>query len=310
MGAFEGAAGYLYVLTCLSEAWGADYTELQHTLLRTIRNSAADDPWLDVLGGVAGAGLVIANGAEFWGDTNLALEAARECAKRIEVSRTEMPNEMAGWSGARGIPLTGLAHGAAGISLACLRLGQLLGEPDLLGLSDRARNFETSHFIEGEGNWADLRPWEDPPAVREAAPTRTVTAWCNGAVGIGMARCLAILSCGDGNQADAMRGDVAIALATAKRKGCGGGHSLCHGDLGTMELHFAASRLSGWYREADYARRIADMVARDIMTRGPVCGVPAGIMVPGLMVGLCGLGFGLLRALRQDTPNVCGLEFP
>lgn len=312
VGAFDGAAGYLYVLTCLGETWGADYTELQHKLLRTIRNSAADDQWLDVLGGVTGAGLVIANGAKLWGDPGLALDAAQACAKRIEASRTDMPDEITGWSGAQGVPLTGFAHGAAGISLACVQLGEFLGEPSLFELSHRARNFEASHFIGPEGNWADLRPWDDLPDAEttpKSATTRTTTFWCNGAVGIGLARCLETLIRPDGDQADAIRGEIAVALATAKRNGLGGGHSLCHGDLGTMELHFAASRLPGWGREANYARRIAGMVARNILATGPVCGVPVGMKAPGLMVGLGGLGFGLLRALRQDTPNVCGLEF-
>lgn len=314
VGAYDGAAGYLYALSCLADAWSADYSDLQRILLLMIRNSAVQDSWLDVLSGVAGAGLVIANGETRWPDRNLALEAAAECARRIETTEAEPSPGIANWPVLQGASpfLTGFAHGAAGISLACLRLSQFLGQPSLVATSSRALNFESAHFITDAGNWADLRNLPDQPTVSagsEPVSERTAIAWCNGAVGIGMARCLFALDCSDAARVRALKTDIDVALTTTRRQGLGWSHCLCHGDLGAMELHFAASRLSGQEEEATYARLVAGMVARDVLTRGPVCGVPSGIVVPDLMAGLAGIGFGLLRALRPGMPNVCGLEF-
>jgi type 2 lantibiotic biosynthesis protein LanM len=314
VGAYDGAAAYLYALSCLAEAWNTDYSDLQRLLLYMIRNSAARDTRLDVLSGVAGAGLVIANGGTRWTDANLALEAAAECARQLAATQREVSPGIAVWPALNAATpfLTGFAHGAAGISLACSRLSQFLDQPSLAVASTNALNYERALFIPDAGNWADLRNWRDrQPAPSRSEPDqhRAALAWCNGAVGIGIARCLTVLNCPDGAQVGALQADIDVALATARQQALGWSHCLCHGDLGVMELHFAASRLPERALEAEHARLVAGMVARDMRAWGPVCGVPSCIVVPGLMTGLAGIGFGLLRALRQDIPNVCGLEF-
>ncbi len=45
--------------------------------------------------------------------------------------------------------------------------------------------------------------------------------------------------------------------------------------------------------------------------RGPVCGTPAALAVPGLLTGLAGIGHGLLRLGFPDrTPSVLLLQTP
>jgi type 2 lantibiotic biosynthesis protein LanM len=291
VGAYDGAAGLLYGLSCLSVTWNTDYSELQRSLLREIRDRAPEDPFLDVIGGAAGAGIVIANTLGHLCDRELALEAASACAERIRASTSgHAPGWFEGLAVAGGSP-TGLAHGSAGVALACLRLGALLRDKSIRVLANPA---EPVADAEGTAPRTDIAP----------AGSATVS-WCNGAVGVGLARCLALLWEPDGLQDPRQsREDVVAALRSARSGGLGNDHSLCHGDLGTMELHFAGGLLDGMSAEADYGQKIASMVAQHVVSHGPVCGSQPGMVVPGLMNGLAGIGFGLIRSVNASIPNV------
>ena len=59
-----------------------------------------------------------------------------------------------------------------------------------------------------------------------------MTAWCHGAPGIGLGR-LASLPCLGELE---MRQEIAVALETTRAQGFGYNHSLCHGDLGNLDL--------------------------------------------------------------------------
>ena len=68
-----------------------------------------------------------------------------------------------------------------------------------------------------------------------------MSAWCHGAPGIGLARlqCLPHL-----NDAE-IHAEIATALKTTFAQGFGHNHSLCHGDLGNLELLLQADEVLG-----------------------------------------------------------------
>lgn len=311
IGVFEGSAGSLYVLGCLRQAWAEDYHALEAQLLTHIRDNARRDSGLDVGSGAAGAGLVIGAGLTGWVHRELALEAASECGQRLQETQVTVGDDAVAWPSRsfQGPSLTGFGHGTAGIGLACLRLGSILRDLDLIRLWRKAQQFEAAHFIEARGNWADLRERSD-----EQDPDTPVAAWCHGAAGIGLSRCLALLA----NQADPfmtaadfdrVHRDLQAAITATKREGVGKNHSLCHGDLGAMELLLAASDIAVYAGERQYAYGVGARVARAVMRSRPRCGGPLGFVLPGLMTGLSGIGFGLLRCLNRDMPSVCALDF-
>jgi lantibiotic modifying enzyme len=87
-------------------------------------------------------------------------------------------------------------------------------------------------------------------------------------------------------------------------------HSLCHGQLGNMELLAVAVRAGHPELAAEWAAWATRALAT-FETSGPVCGTPGGIATPGLMVGLAGIGHGLLRLGFPDrVPSVLLLEPP
>jgi class II lanthipeptide synthase len=128
-------------------------------------------------------------------------------------------------------------------------------------------------------------------------------AWCHGAPGIGLARLSAVPLLED----DGIRADIAMAMQTTLAGGFGFNHSLCHGDFGNLELLLQSGEPS-W---RDTANRLAGALLDSAHQRGWRCGTPMEVESPGLMTGLAGIGYGLLRlAGPAQVPSVLTLEGP
>ena len=134
-----------------------------------------------------------------------------------------------------------------------------------------------------------------------------MTAWCHGAPGIGLGR-LTALPCLEDSE---VRQDIAIAIETTRTQGFGYNHSLCHGDLGNLDLLIEACVRLGRADLQPHINAIAARIVQDIRHHGWRCGNPLGVESPGLMTGLAGIGYGLLR-LAEPTrvPSVLALAPP
>ncbi|MFL6075217.1 MAG: type 2 lanthipeptide synthetase LanM family protein [Mycobacteriales bacterium] len=85
--------------------------------------------------------------------------------------------------------------------------------------------------------------------------------------------------------------------------------SLCHGELGIAEalVELAARRPDSSAARA--RRRRGGLVLDAIGRYGASCGTPGGVPTPGLLSGLAGIGYGLLRlAFPERVPSVLLLE--
>jgi lantibiotic modifying enzyme len=85
--------------------------------------------------------------------------------------------------------------------------------------------------------------------------------------------------------------------------------SLCHGELGVAD---ALTVLASAHRlpvTVSARRRRAGLVLDAIDRYGPRCGTPRGVPTPGLLSGLAGIGYGLLRlGFAERVPSVLMLE--
>jgi lantibiotic modifying enzyme len=108
-----------------------------------------------------------------------------------------------------------------------------------------------------------------------------------------------------------MRREIRISAATTQSRGFGLGYGLCHGDLGNIELVTEAARVLDDPCLAGVSARMADRIVADL--RENLLG-SHGLRLcttPGLMTGLSGIGYGLLRLTHRNLlPSLLTLEPP
>ena len=188
----------------------------------------------------------------------------------------------------------GFAHGATGISWALAKLARASGEHRFADASAAAAAFEESLWDAQEGNWLDLRLIEG---------VRTAAAWCHGSVGIGLAQ----LDLDPSLSGPGARDRVRRAAAATWRLGMGWNHSLCHGDLGAAELLWLAAD-AGLAPDGLTRQSLLAWIVGSMETHGAVCGIVRDTFSPGLLPGLGGVAYQLLRLHPGcDLPSVLTL---
>lgn len=308
IGAFTGLSGLSYLLAHLGRLWDdPGLRERATSIAGECRDLAADDDDLDVIGGSAGAILALAAVHETvpGGES---LELVRRCADRLLDRATETVAGI-GWKtpAEESRPLAGFSHGGAGFALALARARAILGEERYGEAAVGALEHERSLYVAEHANWPDLR---DPPDGREPRPGDAfMWAWCHGAPGIGLGR-VATLDHLPGLRPSILE-EIRAAVDSTVRTGFASNLSLCHGALGNLELLLAVHRrvpeLAVQEELADGRDQVARVLARD----GWRCGVPISVDTPGLMMGLAGIGYGLLRQAAPDrVPSLLLLEPP
>jgi type 2 lantibiotic biosynthesis protein LanM len=303
VGAFDGWGGVIYTLAHLGVLWNetALLAEAEQ-YVEGLPALIAQDEDLDVVSGSAGCllGLLALHRSS---PSPRTLAAAVLCGERL-LARAVPQQEGLGWPTRlpAHAPLTGMAHGAAGIARALLELAAATGEERFRTAALAGLAYERSLFDQGQGNWPDLRRRPG----NGAAPAFGV-AWCHGAPGIGLARLSTLPILND----TAVRAEIEVALAATRARGFEFNHTLCHGDLGNLELVLEAGRLLGGPPGLGEARRRASGVLESLRTGGPLCATPGGFESPGLMTGLAGTGYALLRLAEPDqVPSVLTLAAP
>ncbi len=289
VGAFDGTAGLIYVLTVLGTTWG-ETRYLKHAIIlaRRLKVMAAPLARVDFMAGAAGCVPVLA-GLASASQSGEPLVAAGKCAEKLfaHVERITLRS-----AGATAIQ-SGLAHGASGIAYALLISAACNDRPRFAVAAAKAIDSETSVlFSPDQQNWA----------TRSQRTPRFQLSWCGGAPGIGMIRSWVV----DRFATSEIALEEAIAVHTTWDGGFGRNHGLCCGDFGNLEL----LRLSGC--EGKYTERLTQLI-ESIQLYGPICGTPTPVRseVPGLMRGLAGVGYGLLRHVNSAvTPCVLRLEMP
>jgi type 2 lantibiotic biosynthesis protein LanM len=308
LGGYSGWGGVFYTLAHLGALWNepqilAEAQELAAVLPDLIEQ----DKYFDVGLGAAGciAGLLCLHECA---PAAPVLDAAVRCGDHLLARARAMPQGL-GWDWpwpSRG-PLTGYAHGAAGIALSLLELAAATGDNRFRSAALGGIAYERSLFSAQEGNWPDLRLFAGDPEPADGTPLRYSTTWCHGAAGIGLARlrCLPHLS------DPLLRGEIESALRTTFAKGFGLSHILCHGDLGNLDLLLCAARefpFSPWGAEVD---PLAGGILHSIERDGWLCANPSNLPSPGLMTGLAGIGYMLLRLSEpQQAPSLLTLAPP
>ncbi|HSF43117.1 MAG TPA: type 2 lanthipeptide synthetase LanM family protein [Thermoanaerobaculia bacterium] len=312
VGGYEGWGGMLWTLAHLSRLWEEPgLLEEAEGILDLLPDMIGNDTSFDLMAGAAGCipGLLALHRTE---PSDRALELAAACGEHL--LRHVLPMERgASWlppdirkiaSG----PLTGFGHGAAGYAWSLLELAAATGDSRFRRAALDAVEYERGHFVPELGTWRELRTIEKTNVGLLSEDSVYLIAWCHGAPGVGLSRLRALRHVDDPE----MYREIDVALRSTLEKGFDRSHCLCHGDLGNAELFLeAAGRLPEGGRWRAEAGRAGARVLAGVAEGGWKSGLPRGVEVPGLMNGLAGMGYGLLRlALPERIPSVLLLDPP
>lgn len=307
IGAFNGAGSYIYLLSHLGTLWNDPelYNEAIE-LVEALPEIIAKDEMFDVVSGAAGC--ISALLSLYAVSPSIStLIAALQCGDHLLAHAKACPVGV-GWGTKRQEePLLGLSHGNAGVALNLLRLFSVSGEERFYQTALEAIAYERSLFSPEQGNWPDLRSAVAALLNVEKEQQPYMIAWCHGAPGLGLAR-LGALPFIDNAET---RAEITTALRTTIAQGFGVNHSLCHGDMGNLDMLLTAAHTLHDEEYEQHVRRITAMLLTSIETQGWVTGVPQGVETPGLMTGLAGIGYELLRlAAVEQVPSVLLLNPP
>jgi type 2 lantibiotic biosynthesis protein LanM len=308
IGSFNGWSGIIYALTHLGTLWHQpELISQAEKLTELLPPLIEKDRQFDIIGGAAGCTISLLN-LYRCSPAASTLAAAIQCGDHL-LSHAQSMDRGCGWvipaMGTK--PLAGCSHGNAGIAWALMELATFSGEERFRTAALEAISYERSLFCVEAFNWPDLRQFETLVLADSKEQTNFMTAWCHGAPGIGLAR----LQCLRHLHDPEIRFEINTALKTTVSEGFGKNHSLCHGDLGNLELLLQASQILNepqWQSQID---RLAGIILDSISQNGWVCGIPLGVESPGLMTGLAGIGYGLLRLAKPtQIPSVLVLAPP
>lgn len=206
------------------------------------------------------------------------------------------------WPEHDGAPaLCGLGHGMSGIAWALAEMAWTTGDAACLDAVGETFRYERGWFSPERGNWPDLREFDEHALAAGVWPG-WMTAWCHGALGIGAVRLRHyemtrdLTSLAEASAAIHAVRALTVQAGTALRNGESSDATLCHGLGGAAELCLLAHEV---FQSADHlraARRVGDLCLDSYERHGrwPL-GLRGGRWVPGLFLGLAGIGVTMLR---------------
>ncbi len=305
VGVFEGLGSVIYLLSHLGTIWN-DPTLLAEArrLAKRLPELIQKDTALDLLSGSAGCILSLLSLYHASPKPEI-LALAIMCGDHLLEKARPVKDGLA-WESSMSVqPRTGMAHGTAGCSLSLFTLAAICGEERFHKLALATLAYERSVFSPQAQSWPDfLKPEQSAMARHTMLATDSgasyAATWCHGAPGIGLSRLASLLYIDD----EQIREEIAIALKTTVAS-FGRNHSLCHGDLGNLETLLVATQILNdpWCHEQFHHFR--GVILDSIETDGCLTGAPLGIETPGLMTGLAGIGYELLRLAEPErVPSV------
>lgn len=89
-------------------------------------------------------------------------------------------------------------------------------------------------------------------------------------------------------------------------------YSLCHGDMGNLELFLLMTDYLQDEELKEFSVQMANYIVTQVRRDNHHwrCGIPGRQQIPGLMLGLAGIGYQLLRLYNRDLPSVLMMEGP
>lgn len=206
------------------------------------------------------------------------------------------------------VPLTGFAHGAAGIALTLTELAAATGHDEYRTAALEAIGYERRRFSRPQRNWPDYR--RHPSVTGQPHRGRRYSVgWCHGAPGIALARMRMWTALGgDDLRAEAMPGFDTTLRSLTWMAGDGIERMvLCHGLGGNLMIARMLGR-EGLTTPPELATT-ADTAAGHLCERAELAGAGGDVSewirrTPSLLTGAAGIGHLLLGEAGADTAGL------
>lgn len=306
-GVFSGEAGIIYTYLMLYHLTDEKkYIEYAEKHAKIMKNIICADSEYDIIYGNAGAILVMLH---LYNSThkdkyyNMACEAG-DILVKAQITSGE---DKGGWKGREmERALSGFSHGAAGIIYALAKLWKITGNEGILESIKSGLEFETRLYNERMENWVDRRERNEKEKAKYSC---FMTAWCHGAAGILLGR-TKIYDMLPVEYRKIVKNDIMAALHTVEETGFNTNDCLCHGNLGNTEICLEYAERFGDEKITHKYQNIRGKIAEEICKDSYDCGREYlyGYKIPGLMTGIAGMGYSLLRDLNKNLPCLLSIE--
>ena len=306
-GVFSGEAGVVYTYILLYELTKNEkYIRFARKHVTVLNSALSNDTSYDIMFGNAGALLVL---LELYEITKIDtyLKMAEIAGERLLLNQEKAGAQLGGWIGdSSKNALSGFSHGTAGIIYALTKLWKKSGNERIYQAISAGLQFEENLYDPTHKNWIDKRNKTKTEMERYGC---FMTAWCHGAAGIllGRTKMYNILP---EEFAQKIKIDIDIAVDTTLRTGMTNNPCLCHGSLGNTEIIMEYARLFHDNPILEMCKDIREDISKYICENEYNFGRDYlyGYKIPGLMTGLAGMGYSLLRDLDDSLPCILAVE--
>jgi hypothetical protein len=310
LGLYAGWPGIAYAAARVGQVLGeVDLVQAAAALLARTAQEQPDPREFDLIYGRAGTIAALLYVHRHCADESLLAAAVRRGDELLQTAQASADG--IAWVAPqqrRDRPWTGFSHGTAGAGYALLELYAATGDTRYRSAAEGAFRYERHWFDAAAGNWPDFRGV--PRRRRPGEGLAYGLAWCHGAPGIALSRLRAAHLLDDPTyRAEAQAGLDTTRKSLAHALAAGSGNfSLCHGLAGNADilLYGRSEDASDGAAGVTLAHQIAASgIARHGTGTIPwPCGVPHGGELPGLMLGLAGIGLYYLRLCNPAIPSV------
>lgn len=300
IGAFAGVSGIFYTLFHLGKILNnKEFIDFTYENIDFYINDMNTNKRYDIIGGLSGyLGVILSiyNKTADKSKKSKLLNMANQVYQTIEDGATYYSDDSVFWgSNLETEGYTGFAHGTSGISAMLMRLYAINKNPNILKLIEKSLNYERLMFNAKDENW-----------YINAANDATSIGWCHGAPGILLNR---LILKQNNYYDDFIDHEIQIALSTTIKLGFGNNDTLCHGDLGNLDiLQYAADILGDSFLK-NRCLNTYNEIYTDFINEDWNEGYFRSICIYGLMVGLSGCGYSILKnGSDLSMPGILWLE--
>ena len=301
-GAFFGEASIMYMYQVLYKIT-LDITYLSYAKkhFSIVREMFSVNPNQEVLMGHAGTILVLLNMYQLTGEKEY-LDTAIKVGRLLKKSKLKCPVGV-GWKFAHeDYPLTGFAHGNAGISLALFKLWHYSGLDEFKILAQQALAYENSRYSKQLNNWLDDRGFNRDSGEKKLNPI----AWCHGAAGILLSRMYAYDFVPEGLKTELLN-DMNKAAEAIFNAGILQNNCLCHGNCGNFEIlaYYVRKYCPDRVKECE---SYWNFIIGQVLDKNWKCELPTAYENASFMIGVSGIGYAILRHMDNSLPEILSVS--